>query len=32
MFRQGKGCMDHVLGVRQVCEKCLSNGKMYFGQ
>ena len=26
-FRQGKGCMDQVFAVRQVCEKYLANGK-----
>ena len=26
-FRQGRGCMDQVLSVRQVCEKYLANGK-----
>ena len=26
-FRQGRGCMDQVFAVRQVCEKCLTNGK-----
>ena len=26
-FRQGRGCMDQVFAVRQVCEKYLSNWK-----
>ena len=26
-FRQGRGCMDKVFAVRQVCEKYLANGK-----
>ena len=26
-FRQGRGCMDQVFAVRQVCEKNLANGK-----
>ena len=26
-FRQGRGCMDQVFSVRQVCEKYLANGK-----
>ena len=26
-FRQGRGCMDQVFAVRQVCEKYLTNGK-----
>ena len=30
MFRQGRGCMDQVLAVRQVCEKYLANGKDVF--
>ena len=30
-FRQGRGCMDQVFAVRQVCEKYLANGKMYSG-
>ena len=29
-FRQGKGCMDQVFAVRQVCQKCLANGKDVF--
>ena len=29
-FRQGKGCMDQVFAVRQVCEKYLANGKDVF--
>ena len=28
-FRQGKGCMDQVFAVRQVCEKYSQMGKMY---
>ena len=27
MFRQGRGLIDHVFAVRQVCEKYLANGK-----
>ena len=30
-FRQGRGCMDQVFSVRQVCEKYIAKGKMYFG-
>ena len=30
MFRQGRGCMDPVFAVRQVCEKYLTNGKDVF--
>ena len=30
-FRQGRGCMDPVIAVRQVCEKYLANGKDLFG-
>ena len=30
-FRQGRGCMDQVFAVRQVCEKYLANGKDVFG-
>ena len=30
MFRQGRGCMDQVVAVRQVCEKYLANGKDVF--
>ena len=30
MFRQGRGCMDQVFAVRQVCEKYLANGKDVF--
>ena len=26
-FRQGKGCMDQVFAVRQMCEKYLANRK-----
>ena len=29
--RQGRGCMDKVFPVGQVCEKCLANGKDVFG-
>ena len=29
-FRQGRGCMDQVFAVRQVCEKYLANGKDAF--
>ena len=29
-FRQGRGCMDQVFAVRQVCEKYLINGKDVF--
>ena len=29
-FRQGRGCMDKVFAVRQVCEKYLTNGKDVF--
>ena len=29
-FRQGRGCMDQVFVVRQVCEKYLTNGKDVF--
>ena len=29
-FRQGRGCMDQVFAVRQVCEKYLANGKYVF--
>ena len=31
-FRQGRGCMDQVFAVRQVCEKYLAMGKMYSGR
>ena len=31
-FRQGRGCMDQVFAVRQVCEKYLANGKVVFGE
>ena len=31
-FRQSRGCMDQVFAARQVCEKYLANGKMYFGR
>ena len=29
-FRQGRGCMDQVFAVRQMCEKYLLNGKDVF--
>ena len=29
-YRQSRGCMDQVFAVRQVCEKCLANGKDVF--
>ena len=29
-FRQGRGCMDQVFAVMQVCEKYLANGKDVF--
>ena len=29
-FRQGRGCIDQVFAVRQVCEKFLANGKDVF--
>ena len=29
-FRQGRGCMDQVFAIRQVCEKYLTNGKDVF--
>ena len=29
-FRQGRGCLNHVFAVRQVCEKYLANGKDVF--
>ena len=29
-FRHGRGCMDQVFDVRQVCEKYLANGKDVF--
>ena len=29
-FRQGRGCMDQVFAVRQVCENYLANGKDKF--
>ena len=29
-FRLGRGCMDQVFAVRQVCEKYLANGKDVF--
>ena len=31
-FWQGRGCMDQVLAVRQVCEKYVANGKLYSGR
>ena len=30
-FRQGRGCMDQVFTVKQVCEKYLANGKCILG-
>ena len=30
-FRQGRGNMDHVFAVTQVCEKISQMGKMYSG-
>ena len=30
VFRQGRGCMDQVFAIRQVCEKYLANGKDVF--
>ena len=30
-FRQGRGCMDQVFAIRQICEKYLANDKMYSG-
>ena len=29
-FRHGRGCMDQVFAVRQLCEKYLANGKYLF--
>ena len=29
-FRRGRGCMDQVFAVRQLCEKYLTNGKCVF--
>ena len=29
-FRQGRGCIDQVFAVRQVCEKYLADGKDVF--
>ena len=29
-FRQGRGCMDQVFTIRQVCQKYLANGKDVF--
>ena len=29
-FRQGRGCMDQVFAIRQVCEKYLANRKDIF--
>ena len=31
-FRQGRGCVDQVFAIRQVCEKYLENGKNYSGR
>ena len=31
-FRLGRGCIDQVFAVRQVCESILRMGKMYFGR
>ena len=31
-FRQGKGCVDQVFAVRQVCESISQILKMYFGR
>ena len=30
VFMKGKGCMDQVFAVRQVCEKYPANGKDVF--
>ena len=30
VIRQGRGCLDQVFAVRQVCEKYLANGKYVF--
>ena len=30
VFRHGRGCMDQVFAVRQVCEMYLANGKTVF--
>ena len=30
LSRQGRGCLDQVFAVRQVCEKYLANGKDVF--
>ena len=29
-FKQGRGCMDEVFAIRQLCEKYLANGKDVF--
>ena len=29
-FRHGRGCIDQVFAVRQVCEKYIANGKDVF--
>ena len=29
-FRHGRGCMDQVFAIRQVCERYLANGKDVF--
>ena len=29
-FRQGRGCMDQVFAVRQVCEKYLTNRNVFW--
>ena len=29
MFRLGRGCMDQVFAIRQVCEKYLRNGTKF---
>ena len=29
-YRQGRGCMDQVFAVSQVCERYLANGKDVF--
>ena len=31
-FRQGRGCMDQVFAVRQVCEKYMQMGNVYSGR
>ncbi len=30
-FRRGRGCVDQIFAVRQVCKKYLSQGKDVFG-